>query len=103
MDAEGQVRWVVDYIVGHEDSHREITLMARFPPEQDTWESRSSLLCEISYVVRAYKLMESSHPVLNVSINAIVVNESDEATHDVGSVSTSRLKTLWCMGTTTTA
>ena len=58
MDAEGQVRWVVDYIVGHEDSHREITLMARFPPEQDTWESRSSLFRDVPYVVRAYEMME---------------------------------------------
>ena len=29
VDAEGQVSWVVDYIVVHEDPHSEVTLMAR--------------------------------------------------------------------------
>ena len=86
--------------MGHKDSHREATSMARetradttarkyrvrwlgFPPEQDMRELRFSLLRDIPDVVQAYDLIDFSHPVLYANVNALVVNESDETTHDV--------------------
>ena len=101
VNADGQARWIVNYIVGHDKPHREATVdgsletcaapYARkyrirwlgFPPDQDTWEPRSSLPREIPDVFRAYELMESSYPDTPANDNALVVNESDKAIHDV--------------------
>ena len=82
-----------------EDSHRE-DLIARetraapfarkhrvrwlgFPPEQDTWEPRSSLLRDVSDVVREYELIEYSYPVLSANVKALIHHESDMVMHDV--------------------
>ena len=55
-----------------------------FPPKQDTTEPRSLLLRDSLDIIRAYKLTESSHPVLSANVNDFVLNESDKATHCVG-------------------
>ena len=100
MDAEGQVRWIVDRIVGHEDPPREATSSAHvthavpsarkyrirwlgFSPEQDTWEPLSSLLREVPDVVRAYESMEPGNPDTYADVNVLVVNENGEAIHCV--------------------
>ena len=76
MDAEGQIRWIVGYIVGHEDPHREAASMgfhirasivfdgSGFLPKINMWESHFSRLRDIPDVVRAYELVDSSYPVL---------------------------------------
>ena len=86
--------------MSHEDPHREATLMDRetraflsarkypirwleFLPVQNAWDSRSSLLCEITDVVRAYELMESSYPDTPANVNVLAVNENDKMRHDV--------------------
>ena len=86
--------------MGHEDPHREAMPTPRetravpsrvktrirwikFSPEQDTREPLSSLLREILDLVQAYELMESSYPDLSVNVNALTMNESDKAMHDV--------------------
>lgn len=48
------------------------------------WEPHFSRLRDIPDVVRAYELVDSSYPVLSANVNALVVNESDETTLDVG-------------------
>ena len=100
VDAEGQVRWLVDRIVGHEDPPRDTTSSDRvsrgipparkyrmrwlgFPPEQDTWEARSSLLREVPDVVQDYESMASVHPDASVDVNVLVVHENDEVIHTV--------------------
>ena len=100
VDAEGQVRWIVDRIVGHEDPPREATSLAHetravpsarkyrirwlgFPPEQGTWEPRSSLLHEVPDVVRAYESMKPGYPDATAEVNVLVMNENGEAIHCV--------------------
>ncbi|CAI5728464.1 unnamed protein product [Peronospora destructor] len=70
VDSAGDVRWIVDHIVGHEDPPRassappssRISSARRyrvrwlgFPPEEDSWEPRTSLLREIPDVVHDYE------------------------------------------------
>ena len=54
-----------------------------FPPEQDTWEPRSSLLRDVPDVVRAYAMMDPSHPDIIANVNALVHHESDVVMQDV--------------------
>ena len=97
MDAEGQVRWIVDHIVGHEDPLRPSTHETRavpsartycirwlgFPPEQDTWEPRSSLLREVPDVVQAYESMDLGLSDATADVNVLVADENGEAIHCV--------------------
>ncbi|CAI5710142.1 unnamed protein product [Peronospora destructor] len=70
VDSVGDVRWIVDHIVGHEDPPRassappssRISSARRyrvrwlgFPPKEDSWEPRTSLLREIPDVVHDYE------------------------------------------------
>ena len=90
----------MDRIVGHEDPPRDTTSSDRvsrgipparkyrmrwlgFPPEQDTWEARSSLLREVPDVVQDYESMASVHPDASVDVNVLVVHENDEVIHTV--------------------
>ena len=52
-------------------------------PKQNTWKSRSSLLCKVLDVVRAYESVESVNPDVLAKLNVLVVNESDKVVHDV--------------------
>lgn len=98
-NAEGQVRWIVDRIEGHEDPPSELTSSARearavpsarryrirwleFPPEQDTWEPRASLFREVPDVVQEYESSKSSQPVATADVNLFVANKNGEALHD---------------------
>ena len=114
MDAEGLVRWIVDYIVGHEDplakQRRRLGRRARFYPlasivyddsvlhPQDTWEPCSLLLLDLPDVVQAYELIKSSHPDLSANVNALVMNASDEAMHDVGNENDVEIETVVITG-----
>ena len=100
MDAKGQVRWIVDHIADHEDPPRAATSSAHvkravpsarkyrirwlgFPPEQDTWEPRSSLLRKVPDVVRDYESMACGHPDVSIVVNVLAVSENGKATYDV--------------------
>ena len=94
LDAEGQVRWIANYIVVYEDPHREARARfhlrasivydgSGFHQMQDTWEPRSSLLREIPDGFRAYKLMDSTYPDMSANMTALVLNESDKAVQEV--------------------
>ncbi|CAH0489286.1 unnamed protein product [Peronospora farinosa] len=100
VDAEGQVRWIVDRIVGHEDppqpalqsahEKRAVPSVRRyrvrwlgFPPEQDTWEPRSSLLRDVPDVVLSYEATKSGYSNAGEHANALVTNESGKEIHVV--------------------
>ncbi|CAI5726883.1 unnamed protein product [Peronospora destructor] len=70
VDSAGDVCWFVDHIVGHEDpprassappssrissARRYLARWLGFPPEEDSWEPRTSLLREIPDVVHDYE------------------------------------------------
>ncbi|KAE9289093.1 hypothetical protein PR003_g25646, partial [Phytophthora rubi] len=77
VDSAGDTRWIVDHIVAHEDppratsrtrirtrdqASRGIPVARRygvrwlgFPPDDDTWEPRSTLLRDVPDVVREYE------------------------------------------------
>ncbi|CAI5704106.1 unnamed protein product [Peronospora effusa] len=101
VDAERQVRWIVDRIVGHEDPPQPLLQSAHekravpsvrryrvrwlgFPPEQDTWEPRSSLLRDVPDVVLSYEATKSDYSKAGEHANALVTNESDKEIHVVG-------------------
>ena len=91
------MRWIVDHIVGHEDPPYASTHEKRavpsarkyrirwlgFPPEQDTWEPRSSLLREVPDVVQAYESMDLGLSDATADVNVLVANENGEAIHCV--------------------
>ena len=100
MDAKGQVRLIVNYIVCHEDSNREATSTAQetrtdlsarkyrilwhgIRSNKDTWEPRSSLLCKVIDVVWSYESVESVYLNLLANVNVLLANESDKVVHDV--------------------
>ena len=97
VDAEGQVRWIVDHIVDHRDPSTAAASSAHvtravptalhyrirwlgIPPEQDSWEPRSSLFCEVPDVVRDYESMLSGRTDVNTGVNVLVVNETARRT-----------------------
>uniref|UniRef100_A0AAV1TRR3 Chromo domain-containing protein n=1 Tax=Peronospora matthiolae TaxID=2874970 RepID=A0AAV1TRR3_9STRA len=53
------------------------------PPEQDTWDSRSSILREITDVFRYYESLGSGHPGVIAGVNYLAVKENGEAICEV--------------------
>ena len=51
--------------------------------EQDTWKPRFVLPSDSPYVVRAYAMMDTSHPDIIANVNALVHHESDVVMQDV--------------------
>ncbi|KAJ8558794.1 hypothetical protein ON010_g8658 [Phytophthora cinnamomi] len=50
VDSAGQKCWIVDHLVAHEDPPR-----LGYPPDENTWEPRSSLLRDVADVVLEYE------------------------------------------------
>uniref|UniRef100_A0AAV1T2W2 Chromo domain-containing protein n=1 Tax=Peronospora matthiolae TaxID=2874970 RepID=A0AAV1T2W2_9STRA len=97
VDTEGQKRWIVECLLGHEDPRREnkssrlherAVPTARkyrvrwlgFPLEQDLWEPRSSLLREVPDAGRAYESVHTlgSDLVDDLSVLAVSENETND-------------------------
>ena len=103
MDAKGQVRWIVDRIVGHEDHIREVAPSDHetravetvrkyrirwigFPPEQDMCKPRSLILPDVPDVVRAYESIESDYPDQTADMNVLVVHDVENGNCVIHSV-----------------
>uniref|UniRef100_A0AAV1TSN5 Chromo domain-containing protein n=1 Tax=Peronospora matthiolae TaxID=2874970 RepID=A0AAV1TSN5_9STRA len=84
VDEKCQKRWFLERLLSHETTHIVATPSARkyrvrwlgFPPEQDTWEPRSSLLRDVPNVLREYESVHTLCSDLFDELSVLAVSEN---------------------------